>query len=105
MEWGTSLTRVLLLAPVAARRWPLVREAWARHRREALWIGALNPLSYLLVMVAMVTTPVSYVAPAREVSILVGAAMGARLLGEGDARRRLVAAAIMVAGVAALALG
>jgi hypothetical protein len=50
-------------------------------------------------------TPVSYVAPAREISILIGTAMGARLLAEGDARRRLAAACAMVLGVVALAIG
>ncbi len=53
----------------------------------------------------MVFTPVSYVAPAREISILVGTAMGARLLAEGDARRRMFAASAMVLGVTALAVG
>ena len=105
MEWATSLARVVLLAPVAWRQRALVREAWARHRGAALGVGALNPLSYLLVMVAMQTTPVSYLAPAREVSILVGAVMGARLLGEGDVGRRLAAAGVMLLGVLALALG
>jgi hypothetical protein len=37
-----------------------------------------HALSYLLVMVAMVTTPVTYVAPAREVSILIGARLSRR---------------------------
>ena len=41
----------------------------------------------------------------REISILIGAAMGASLLAEGDVRRRLVAATVMVLGFAALALG
>jgi hypothetical protein len=45
------------------------------------------------------------VAPAREISILIGAAMGARLLAEGDVRRRLIAASVMVLGILALALG
>jgi hypothetical protein len=45
------------------------------------------------------------VAPAREISILIGAAMGARLLGEGDVRRRLAGASAMMLGVVALALG
>jgi hypothetical protein len=48
---------------------------------------------------------VSYVAPAREISILVAAFMGTQLLAEGDARRRLSAAAAMVAGITCLALG
>ena len=53
----------------------------------------------------MVFTPVSYVAPAREISILVAALMGTQLLAEGDVRRRLAAAAAMVAGIICLALG
>jgi drug/metabolite transporter (DMT)-like permease len=105
MEWTTSLARVVLLAPVAWRRRALVRDAWSRHRAAALGVGALNPLSYLLVMVAMVTTPVSYLAPAREISILIGAAFGARLLKEGDVARRLAAAGVMLLGVLCLALG
>jgi len=50
-------------------------------------------------------TPVSYVAPAREISILIGTAMGDRLLAEADAPRRLGAAGAMVLGVVALAIG
>jgi hypothetical protein len=53
----------------------------------------------------MVFTPVSYVAPAREVSILVAALMGTHLLAEGDAGRRLAAASAMVAGIVCLAVG
>ena len=43
-----------------------------------------SPLSYILVLTAMVFTPVSLVAPAREVSILFAALMGAHLLREGE---------------------
>jgi hypothetical protein len=39
------------------------------------------------------------------VSILVGAVMGAHVLKEGDVRRRLLAATLMVLGVVALAAG
>jgi drug/metabolite transporter (DMT)-like permease len=105
MEWATSLARVVLLAPIAIAQWPTVRETWARHRAEAFGIGLLNPLSYLLVMIAMITTPVTYLAPLREVSILIGAVMGAHVLKEGDVRRRLLAATLMVLGVVALAAG
>ena len=50
-------------------------------------------------------TPVSYIAPAREVSIVIGAFFGSHLLREAEGRRRLWAAAAMAAGVIALALG
>lgn len=41
-------------------------------------------------------------APAREVSILFGAWLGGRVLGEGDRRWRLVAAVALAGGVVAL---
>jgi len=53
----------------------------------------------------MVFTPVSYVAPAREISILFAALMGAHWLREGDVPRRVAAAAAMALGVVALAIG
>jgi uncharacterized membrane protein len=48
---------------------------------------------------------VSYVAPAREISILVAALLGASLLAEPDAKRRLLAAGAMVIGIVCLAIG
>ena len=68
-------------------------------------MALLVPLSYILVLMAMQFTPVSYVAPAREISILIGTIMGTRFLAEGDAPRRLAGATAMVLGVVALALG
>ena len=68
-------------------------------------VAILSPLAYILVLTAMVFTPVSYVAPAREISILVAALMGTQLLAEGDVARRLAAAAGMVAGIVCLAIG
>jgi uncharacterized membrane protein len=53
----------------------------------------------------MVFTPVSYVAPAREMSILFAALMGAHFLKEADATRRLIAAALVVVGITGLAIG
>ena len=60
------------------------RAAWRERRGTAIAIALLSPLSYILVLTAMVFTPVSLVAPAREVSILFAALMGAHLLREGD---------------------
>jgi uncharacterized membrane protein len=58
----------------------------------------------VLVLSALVFTPVSYIAPAREISVLFGALLGTKLLAEGDTRRRLLAAGIIVVGIVALAL-
>lgn len=104
-SWAATLVVTLLLTPTALRDREKVLAVWRDHRPEALGVAVLSPLSYILVLTALVFTPVSYVAPAREISILIGTAMGASLLSEGHARRRLLAAGAMVAGVAALALG
>jgi drug/metabolite transporter (DMT)-like permease len=104
-DYCTNLGRMIILGPVAMKKWGEVREEWRVHRWEAIGVAALAPLSYIMVLTAMITAPVSYVAPAREVSILIGAVMGSRLLSEGEAGRRLPAAAAIVIGVIALAVG
>ena len=105
LDWAGNLGRALLLSPYVLRHRERMREQWRTHRAEALAVALLAPLSYILVLTAMGFTPVSYVAPAREVSVLVGTFLGSRLLGEGDLRRRLAAAALMLAGLAALTRG
>jgi uncharacterized membrane protein len=105
-DWGCNAFRLMVLVPFARRRVPgAVATAWREQRRAVIAIALLSPLSYILVLTAMVFTPVSLVAPAREVSILFAALMGAYLLREGDLGRRMFAAAGMVLGIAGLALG
>jgi drug/metabolite transporter (DMT)-like permease len=104
-SWATILIMTLLLTPVAMSRSKEARALWRAHKPEVIGVAILSPLSYILVLMALVFTPVSYVAPAREISILIGAAMGARLLSEGNSTRRLIAAGAMVIGVIALVLG
>ena len=107
-SWGLDLTRMLFLAPLAVAT-PSgraeVSAIWREQRRAVLVIGALSPGAYILVLAAYTLAPVSYVAPAREISILFGAILGLRLLGESDAPRRIAGASAIVAGVFALALG
>lgn len=105
LDWGANVGRLALLSPLAVRGWDEVRLHWRAHRVETLGVGLLAPLSYILVLTAMVFTPVSYVAPAREVSILIATVLGTRFLAEADGARRLAAAAAIAAGVVALALG
>jgi drug/metabolite transporter (DMT)-like permease len=105
LDWGANLGRAILLTPFALYHCGKARLEWQTHRREAIGVAVLAPLSYILVLTALQFTPVSYVAPAREISILIGTVMGTRLLGEEEARRRLIAASMMVLGVVGLALG
>jgi drug/metabolite transporter (DMT)-like permease len=104
LYYGTVCLRVPVLTPFALRHWQTVRFHWRVHRVEALGIGVLSALSYILVLMALAFTPVSYIAPFREISVLFGTLLGLRLLAEGETRRRLLASAIIVAGIVALAL-
>ena len=105
LDYGSQVARMFFLAPVALRRPEEVAYHWRTHRWQTIGIALLNPLAYILVLTAMQTTLVSHVAPARELSILIGALMGAQLLKEGNVQRRLIAAGAIVAGVVALAVG
>jgi drug/metabolite transporter (DMT)-like permease len=104
-NWGQLASMALVIGAAARPRREQLRATWTAYRRQILGVGVLSPIAYVLVLYALTMAPVSYVAPAREVSIVIGAALGARLLGEGDARKRMASAAAIVAGVAALALG
>jgi drug/metabolite transporter (DMT)-like permease len=105
-DWGCNFFRVLVLLPWTARRAPGgTLAAWRERRGTVVAIAVMSPLAYILVLTAMTFTPVSLVAPAREVSILFAALMGAHLLREGDIGRRAIAAVGMALGVAGLALG
>jgi drug/metabolite transporter (DMT)-like permease len=104
-DCGTSVVMFILLAPFAwPRRAEIVRE-WREHRWNAATVGTFGAIGYVLILTAMTFTPVSYIAPAREISIIIGAFFGAKLLKETDGPRRLLAAAGMTAGIVALALG
>jgi len=104
LNYGGIVTQVLMLTPFARRNWKEVRASWKHHRKEAIGVGFLFPLAYLLILMTMTFTPVSYVAPVREVSILIGAIMGAYLPKEGFGPRRIVAAVMMIIGISCVAI-
>jgi len=98
------LSRSLLLAPFAWRRRTEFRGQWQAHRQAIVLVGLLSPAAYTLVLLAVQVSPLSYVAPVREVSMLIGTFFGARLLGEAVKPAQVVGAGVMVSGVLALAL-
>jgi len=91
--------RTVLLAPQALRSPSLLKEQWSHNRKCIIIVGTLSPLAYTLVLYAMKLAPLSYVAPVRELSMLAGVFIGARLLREQFALPRLVGTALMVLGV------
>jgi drug/metabolite transporter (DMT)-like permease len=103
-DWLGIAGRALLLGPfVLLARGELVQTVQRSWRVIAI-VALLSPAAYILALQAMTFAPVSRVAPARELSMLVATLFGARLLGEPDMWRRLAGAALIATGVAALSL-
>ncbi len=105
IDYFGNFVRLAFLVPTVLRDRPAAAVLWRRQWKYALLVGIISPVSYVLVLYAMQVAPLSHVAPAREVSMLFAALIGGHLLGEGDRGPRLAGAALIVAGVMALALG
>ena len=105
VDYASSVGRSVLLAPYAIRRRELVAGYWRDHRVGVIVIAIFNALAYILVLYALTFTPVIYVAPTRELSVLVTVMMGSLLLGEGHLKQRLLWGSVILAGVALLSTG
>ena len=93
----------LVVATVLLRRGrigPLLR---AQGRAGAI-AGLISIVAYAIVIWAMRRGSMAIVASLRETSVIFGALIGAVVLGEPFGRQRVLAAAIVVAGVVALSL-
>ncbi|MFE0023524.1 DMT family transporter [Amycolatopsis sp. NPDC059021] len=99
-----SVMESLLLMPYALADRPMIGKLWREHKREALLVGLLSPVAYLLVLYALRIAPVSLVAPARELSIVLGGLAAWLVLGEANAVRRLVGSVVVLSGIAAIAV-
>jgi drug/metabolite transporter (DMT)-like permease len=99
-----SVLQSAMLAPSAFTGRAEVVRLWREHRREVVTVGVLSPLAYLLVLYALRIAPVSLVAPARELSIVLGGLAAWLVLGEQHAVRRLAGSLIVLSGIAAIAV-
>lgn len=104
-DYLCNVLRVPLQLPTLLRDRAGLATAWRTQWRHALVVSALGPLAYILVLYALQLAPLSHVAPAREVSMLLAALLGGKLLGERDSGLRIAGAACIAVGVMALALG
>jgi len=77
---------------------------WRLNLRPILVAGLLTFLGYGLVLTAFSLSRVSYVAPAREVGIVIGVLMGVFILKEPFGKARIIGSSIIVAGLLLIAL-
>jgi drug/metabolite transporter (DMT)-like permease len=104
VDFTGNFFRMAILAPRAWRDRARVAVEARTYRTPVIVVSVLGPLGYILVLFAMRLAPVSHVAPARELSTLVGAWFGSRMLREDSGPWRVVGAALIVGGVISLAL-
>jgi len=103
LDWLSNLLRFFMLAPIVLSNWSRAKEKMKGHWWLAFWVGLLSPLSYILVLSAIeMGAPLSLVAPAREMSMMVGALFGMLILGERVTAWRVVGCAILIGGVVLL---
>ena len=84
---------------------PRVLAALRRDPRTYVVAGIASGLAYGMVLVAVRYAPVGYVTALRESSVVIAALVGWRYLGEGDGRRRMLAAVAVLIGLVLLVAG
>ena len=80
-----------------------LHEQWQTNGRYIVAVGILSPLSFTLALFAMTLAPLAYVAPLRELSMLLGVVFAAWLLREALTPGRIIGTLCMILGAALLA--
>lgn len=104
VDYAGNLFRVIVLAPGVWRDRATAAADARSYLRHYATVSVLGPLGYILVLYAMQMAPVSLVAPARELSTLVGTLLGVVLLRERVTTARLLGVICIVSGVISLTL-
>ena len=104
LYWGSLVVQTLALAPWALRHRQLRATAIA-HRVAVPVVAVLAPLAYIFILLAVQLAPVSVVAPAREVSVVLVSLAGWLWFREPHPAQRLVGAAVVLLGVGVLTVG
>ena len=96
---------LLLLAPYVFTKVRLdLKTEWNIDKINILIVGFLDLFTYLMILFALQISKVSYVAAAREVSIVFSALIGIMLLQEKNAHPKLAGAVLISLGVVLIGL-
>ena len=102
---GLSVIRMVILFPFVLHRAEEIRHAWRIDHWNIIGIAIMSSLAYLIILFVLAFAPVSYVAPMRTLSILIGVLLGTNLLKEKDMPRRVLASLAIIVGVVMLNIG
>ena len=100
LDWFGNTARFAMLLPVVMARPANARTAMRGHWGRAAIVGLISPLGYILVLSALqMGAPLSLVAPAREMSMMVAALFGIYFLRETAGLWRIIGCAVLIGGV------
>jgi len=88
---------------LATRRGRAIRREWRANRGNVL-LGGLFGMSYVLTLLSMATSAVSYIISARQVSVVVGTVLGVWLLKERYGAIRITSSLLICVGVVMIGL-
>src|SRR5207249_793570 len=84
------VTTVLLAVYLLRARPQAVANEWRINRLGIIAVGILSPVAFLLVLVALTSSRVSYVSSVREMSVVVAAVLGTLVLREPFGKAKIV---------------
>ena len=105
LDWCANMLRFVFLLPTVMQDTQRFRQRMRGHWLLAAGVGLLSPLGYILVLTALqMGAPLHVVAPAREMSMMIGALLGMIVLGEKLTFARLSGCVFIIVGVVLLAI-
>jgi drug/metabolite transporter (DMT)-like permease len=100
LDWFSNFLRFVMLAPIVLANRARAIEVMTGRWLLAIGVGVLSPLSYILVLTAIHWgAPISLVAPAREMSMMIGALLGMIVLREPVNAWRIAGCLTLMLGV------
>ena len=102
MTLGTAIS----MFPIILRLhgWQSIQAEWKLNRVRILGAGTFDFLSYVLILTALTFSPVSYIAPARVIGIVLAVLLGSILLKEPFGEGRILGSLMIVLGVTLVTL-
>ncbi len=94
-----NLGQVLVLGSLQVRNIAVAATQWKTEWVKMAVAGGLAGLSYILVLIVLTEVPVSFVAPVRESSIVIGSLLGVYFLKEKYNLYKIIGSVIIFAGV------
>jgi uncharacterized membrane protein len=104
--YGMTVGTAVFLTPYMLRTHGarVLKVEWTQAKMAIVVSGLLTFLAYGLVLTALTTSKVSYVAPTREVGIVIGVLLGTLVLKEPFGGGRLVGSGLILTGLVFVAL-